>query len=276
MRFTGLAVIDLALYCLAALALLLAFLKWGPAFIHTRKGFAGTAAVAAVLLHTLLLYALIFTPHSLDMGFFNSASLVGWLIALIALITLLKPHFENLGVVLFPLAGVSILLAELFPSDRLMVIESSWPLDVHIVLSLISYSLFAVAVLQAILIAIQEYRLRQRVPGGIWSSLPPLQNMERFLFQLISAGFILLTLALCAGLIFVHNLAAQHLIHKTVLSVLAWIVFAILLWGRWRYGWRGRTAIRWTLGGFVVLALAYFGDKLILELILGRHWNLMS
>ena len=69
---------------------------------------------------------------------------------------------------------------------------------------------------------------------------------------------------------------AQHLTHKTVLSGIAWVVFAVLLWGRWQFGWRGRTAIRWTLGGFVVLALAYFGDKLILELILGRHWNLMS
>ncbi|MGA9852727.1 MAG: cytochrome c biogenesis protein CcsA [Gammaproteobacteria bacterium] len=276
MRFSGMAVIDLVLYCLAAMALLLAFFKLGPAFIRKRKGFAGSAAVAAMLLHTLLLYALIFTSQSMNLGFFNTASLVGWLVALIALATLLKPHFENLGVVLFPLAGISILLAELLSHDRFLVIENNWPLDAHIVLSLISYSLFAVAALQAILIALQEYRLRQHVPGGVWSALPPLQDMERFLFQLIAAGFVLLTLALCAGLIFVHNLMAQHLVHKTVLSVLAWIVFAILLWGRWRFGWRGHTAIRWTLGGFVVLALAYFGDKLILELILGRHWNLMS
>ncbi len=276
MRFTSLAVIDLIFYCVAALALLLAFFKRGPAFIRERRGFVGSAAVTAVLLHTLLLYTLIFKPHGMDLGFFNAASLVGWLVALIALATLFKPHFENLGVVLLPLAGLSILLAELFPSDRLMVIESDWPLDAHIILSLIAYSLMGVAALQALLMAVQEHRLRRRMPGGVWSALPPLQLMERFLFQLIIAGFVLLTLALFAGFIFVHNLMAQHLVHKTVLSLLAWLVFAILLWGRWRFGWRGRTAIRWTLGGFVVLMLAYFGSKAVLELILGRHWNLMS
>lgn len=276
MRFTGMAVIDLVLYALAALALLAALFNMGPAFLRTRSRFAGSVALAAILLHSLLLYGLIFTPRGMDLGFFNTTSLVGWLMAIIALTTLFKPGFENLGVVLFPAAGISALIAELFPHDKLWVIDTYWPLDAHIILSLIAYSLLAVAALQAILIAIQERRLRSHAPRSVWNALPPLQAMERFLFQLISAGFILLTLALFAGLIFVHNLLAQHLVHKTVLSVLAWVVFAILLWGRWRYGWRGRTAIRWTLGGFLALMLAYFGSKLVLELILGRHWHLMS
>ena len=276
MRFTGTAVIDLVLYCLAALALLPAFTGRGPVFLRERKGFVMSAAAAATLLHTILLYAVIFLPHGMDLGFFNAAALVGWLVALIALVTLFKPHFDDLGIVLFPLAGVSMLLAELFPSDRLMVIEGDWPLDAHIVLSLIAYSLLAVAAVQALIIAVQEHRLRRGATAGVWNALPSLQLMERFLFQLISAGFALLTVALIFGLLFVHNLLAQHLAHKTVLSILAWLVFAVLLWGRWQFGWRGRTAIRWTLGGFVVLALAYFGDKLILELILGRHWKLMS
>lgn len=276
MRFTGAAIIDLVLYSLAALALLLAFFRRGPSFVRERKGFAGSAAAAAILLHAMLLYSAIFLPHDMNLGFFNAAALVGWLVALIAFITLFKPHFGSLGIVLFPLAGVSVLLAELFPSDRLLVIEGEWPLDAHIVLSLLAYSLLAVAAVQAIVIAVQEYRLRRGVAAGVWSALPPLQLMERFLFQLIAAGFILLTVALIFGLLFVHNLLAQHLTHKTVLSIIAWLVFAVLLWGRWQFGWRGRSAIRWTLSGFMVLALAYFGDKLILELILGRHWNLMS
>ena len=276
MRFTGTAVLDLVLYCLAALALLAGFFGHGPRFVRERTGFVVSAAAAAVLLHAILAYTVIFLPHGMDLGFFNAAALVGWLVALIACATLFKPHFDKLGILLFPLAGVSILLAELFPGDRLMVIEGDWPLDAHIVLSLIAYSLLAVAAVQALVIAVQEHRLRRRAADGAWSALPSLQLMERFLFQLIAAGFVLLTVALIFGLLFVHNLLAQHLTHKTVLSGIAWVVFAVLLWGRWRFGWRGRTAIRWTLGGFVVLALAYFGDKLILELILGRHWNLNS
>ena len=86
---------------------------------------------------------------------------------------------------------------------------------------------------------------------------------------MLTAGFILLTLSLLTGAIFLENIFAQHLVHKTSLSLLAWIVFAILLWGRWRSGWRGRRAIRWTLGGFSVLVLAYIGSKLVLELVLG-------
>lgn len=276
MRFTGIAILALILYLLAAGALMLRLTRKGPRLLREGRGFAGSASLAAILLHSIALYALIFMPHGMDLGFFNTASLVGWLVAIIALASLTRPKFENLGLVLYPLAGISILLAELFPSDRLMVLDTDWPLDAHIILSLIAYSLLAVAALQAIVIALQDYRLRQRSAGVWWSGLPPLQEMERFLFQLIAAGFVLLTLALFTGFIFVTNLNAQHLVHKAVLSITAWIVFGILLWGRWRFGWRGRTAIRWTLCGFIVLMLAYFGSKLVLELILGRHWFIAS
>jgi ABC-type uncharacterized transport system permease subunit len=87
---------------------------------------------------------------------------------------------------------------------------------------------------------------------------------------MIAAGFVLLTLSLVSGFAFLEDMFAQHLVHKTVLSTLAWIVFGALLVGRFRYGWRGRTAIIWTLGGFVILILAYFGTKAVLELILHR------
>mgnify|MGYP002149488769 CR=1 FL=1 len=107
--------------------------------------------------------------------------------------------------------------------------------------------------------------------GGILRGLPPLVTMEALLFQMIGAGFGALTLSLLSGLFFLDDIFAQHLVHKTVLSIAAWTVFGTLLWGRRRYGWRGRTAIRWTLTGFAVLGLAYFGSKLVLELVLQRR-----
>ena len=100
--------------------------------------------------------------------------------------------------------------------------------------------------------------------------LPPLQTMESLMFQMVAIGFTLLTLALVTGFLFLEDIFAQHLVHKTVLSIIAWVVFGILLWGRWRFGWRGRVAIRWTIGGFIFLMLAYFGSKFVLELILNR------
>ena len=123
----------------------------------------------------------------------------------------------------------------------------------------------------AILLAFQERALRNhRLDSGLFRALPPLTLTETLMFRLIGAGFVLLTLTLLSGVLFVDNLFAQHLVHKTVLSIAAWIVFGVLLFGRWRWGWRGRRAVRLTLAGMVVLLLAFFGSKFVLELVLKR------
>ena len=272
---TGTAVLALSLYLLAALGPLSRLLRFGPPALRELRGFVLSAALAALLLHAIALYALIFASVGVDFGFFNVLALVGLMMAAIGFAAALKPSFESLGIALFPLAGVSLLLAATLTRDVLLLQGGSWPLYTHILFSLSAYSLLGVAALQAVVLAVQERRLRRGTAGGALSALPPLQEMEHFLFQLIAAGFALLTLALFTGLIFVHNLFVQNLGQKTVLSLFAWLVFAVLLWGRWRFGWRGRTAIRWTLSGFAALMLAYFGVKLVLELVLGRHWGLM-
>ena len=120
---------------------------------------------------------------------------------------------------------------------------------------------------------LQERRLRARRPGRLTRVLPPLQLQESLLVQLIGLGFFLLSLSLVTGWAFVEDVLGQHLAHKTVLAMLGWLVFAIVLVGRWRHGWRGRTLVRWTLGGVGVLMLAYFGAKLVLEVFLGRTWS---
>lgn len=274
MHLTGTAVLAFVLYLAAALALALRLFGKGPGMLRERRGFTLSCVLAATALHSIALYAAVFTAQGMDLGFFNALALVGWLLALIGLSTFLKSGFESLGIVLFPFAAVSLLLAETLTGDVFLLAGQGWPVDMHILVSLLAYSLLSVGALQALVLAVQEHRLRHGAAGGFLSALPPLQEMEQFLFQLIAAGFALLTVALLTGLIFVHNLFTQHLAQKTALSLLAWVVFAVLLWGRWRSGWRGRTAIRWTLGGFVVLMLAYFGVKLVLELIQGRHWGL--
>ena len=237
--------------------------KWHP----PRKG--GIAlGIMGVMLHTLVLSQTIITENGLNLGIFNAASLAAWIIVLALMLSSITKPVENLGIVLLPIAAVALILELAYPSSHLFDPASPWGLRVHAVVSLMAYSLFTMAAVQAGLLAIQDRHLRNRHPGGFVRALPPLQTMESLLFEMITIGFILLSIGLLSGFMFLENMFAQHLVHKTVLSIISWLVFGILLWGRFRFGWRGRTAIRWTLSGFLVLALAYFGSKFVMELVL--------
>jgi ABC-type uncharacterized transport system permease subunit len=120
---------------------------------------------------------------------------------------------------------------------------------------------------------VQDAALRRREPAAWLAALPPVESLERALFTVLATGMAALTVAIAAGLLFVTDLFAQHLVHKTVLALAAWLIFAVLLIGRWRRGWRGRKAARYTFAGFGLLAVAYFGSKFVLEVLLGRHWG---
>jgi ABC-type uncharacterized transport system permease subunit len=130
---------------------------------------------------------------------------------------------------------------------------------------MIAYSVFSIAAVQAILVHLQNNNLKKRNQTVLLRNLPPLLTMENLLFEMIWSGTILLSIAIFAGFVFVDDLFAQHLVHKSTLSILALIVFALLLLGRTRYGWRGKTASKWTLCGFALLMLSFFGSKLVLE-----------
>ena len=227
-------------------------------------GFAG------LFLHTWLIYDAIFSQTGLNLAFFNALALTSWTVVALLLVSSLTKPVENLGILVLPLAALTLFLAARYPSLDLMRNSAGWPIKIHVLLSMLAYSLLTLASVQAILLAVQDHHLHNRQPVGFVRALPPLQTMESLLFEMIGAGFVLLTLALASGFAFLEDMFAQHLVHKTVLSSLAWLVFGALLLGRLRYGWRGRTAIIWTLSGFVILILAYFGSKAVLELILQR------
>jgi ABC-type uncharacterized transport system permease subunit len=137
---------------------------------------------------------------------------------------------------------------------------------------MLAYSLFTIASLHVLLMALLERRLHDGALPRALRGLPPLLALEALLFRIIWAGFILLTLTLASGVVFSEELfgKAAKLNHKTVFGAISWIVFAALLAGRHVYGWRGRIAVRWTLTGFLMLVLAYVGSKFVLEIILGR------
>lgn len=242
----------------------------GAGTLPLARGLQGTLMLTAVLLHGIVLYQDIVTPAGLDLGIFNAASLVAWIMVLFLLTAALQRPLDSLAVIVLPAAALVIALELVIPSTRIIPDRATWGLQIHILLSVLAYSLLAIAALQALLVAVEDHYLRQKRPLPVMHWLPPLQVMESLLFQLIGLGFVLLSFSLLSGFMFLEDLFGQHLVHKTVLSLIAWLAFAVLLWGRWHFGWRGRTAIRYTLGGFVCLMLAYFGSKVVLELILQR------
>ena len=207
---------------------------------------------------------------TVNFSFLSVSSLAALSIVLILLLASLGKPVDKLGVIIFPLASLIVLLKLALPDEMHALKTHAWQMNVHILTSMLAYSFLNIAALQAILVAFQDWHLRTHHASSLVRSLPPLQTMETMLFQLIGTGFVLLSLSLLSGFVFLEDLFAQHLAHKTVLSIIAWLVFAVLLGGRIWQGWRGQIAIRWTLGGFTALMLAYFGSKMVLEWVLHR------
>ena len=233
-------------------------------------------AVAGIALacHALTLYDTSIAANGLQIGVSNALSLIAWVAAALAIIAVPgRPH-DNLAVVVLPLAALSVLGALLFPPAP---VADARPLSVgvqvHVVVSVLGYGLLGLAALQAMFVALQDRLLREKRWMAMLRALPALTAQESLLFRLIGAGFFFLSLSLATGVMYVQDLFAQHLVHKTALSVVAWSMFAFLLFARWRYGWRGRGVVRLCLAAFVVLGLGYFGAKLVLEEILGRSWS---
>lgn len=205
-------------------------------------------------------------------GLGTALSMFAWQAALLLWLFSIRRSVGALGLVIYPMAALCAIAGLLVPDDNSVREALDWPVQLHIVLSMLAYGLLTLGAVQAAVLSMQHRQLRRRPPSGVFTTLPPLETMEALLFRLIGAGFFVLSLAIVTGALFISHLFAQHLAHKAVLSVVAWLVFAIMLFGRWRYGWRGRLAVRGVMAGYLMLVLAYFGSKLVLELILGEHW----
>ncbi len=231
-------------------------------------------ALAATLLQAYLLAQLIYPGNEqLNLGFFNAMSLIGWLVCIQILISSLYRPLQSLGIIMFPLCGIAFVLATYLPSNQAFTVSSQF-ISSHIMISVIAYSLIMLSAIQALALAFQDHAIRSHHPGGFIRFLPPLHDMETLLFQMLGFGFIFLTTALLSGVFFVEDLFAQQLVHKTVLSIIGWVILATLLYGRYKFGWRGKMAIRWTITSFVFIMLAYFGSKLVLEFIVQNNTNL--
>ena len=205
-----------------------------------------------------------------ELHFFAALSWVGLGVALLTASVAAARPVLALGAVAFPVAGASLLLYHALGPSALVRPGLDWQLQLHALLALLAYAALSVAALVALMLWFQDRALRRHQLRPLLAGFPPLTLAEALLFRLILVAFLLLTLALLTGVVFVDDLFAQHLVHKTVLSLLAWAVLGALLFGRMRFGWRGRRAVRLVLLAMLLLLLAFFGSKFVLELVLGR------
>jgi len=225
-------------------------------------------AVAAVIFHALTLYTVIFTSQGIDIGFFSALTFTAWLMATLLVIASFSLPIGCLGLLVYPFAFITIILRLSSEQQHVLTNLFTPGLQAHILFSLLAYSLLSIAVAQALLLYIQDKYLHNKHPSGFLHSLPSLETMEIMLFRIIALGVIALSVSLLSGFIYLDDMFAQHLVHKTILSIFAWSIFVMLLWGHYKFGWRGKIAIKWSISGFILLMLAYFGSKFVIELVL--------
>lgn len=265
----------LPLYFTAVLFYLLAALR---IYVDLRKGRLTDGAavnfptlalwVVALVLHAFIL-AQFNTPEGFNFAFFKALSILG---ALLAGILLLSSHFQrlvSLGIVILPIAAASVALAAFDSHARFILSDASVGIRIHIFTSFLAYGALTLAGVDALAIVAQKRRLHEHRFNTSLKALPSIEALEAFLIHLLTTGVLLLSVGLLSGFLIYENLLAQHLAHKTFFSLIAWLIFVVILWNHFRRRWRGGTIVKLSLWGLGLLIVAYFGSKFVLEFILG-------
>jgi ABC-type uncharacterized transport system permease subunit len=248
-------------------------LQRGPQPDATRSTrVAHALVVIPLVIHAGLLSGTMLRPGGLYLGVGNAISVIILLAVLIYWIASFFHRLEALNVLVLPAAAALSLLPIFLPASGPLANTELFVFRAHLLIALLAYSLFTVASLHVLLMAVFEKRLHSGNVPAFMQALPSLLAMETVLFRIIASGFVFLTLTLATGVLFSEELFGKALTftHKTLFGFVSWLIFAALLVGRKFYGWRGRVAVRWTLAGFMALILAYIGSKFVVEIILRR------
>jgi ABC-type uncharacterized transport system permease subunit len=224
----------------------------------------------AVMLHALTAYFVLWQPDGINIGMLSVASLIGLTLVLFVYIGSLWQPLENLFVMVLPLGALGVAASITSTGPIIPHADFGDGLLAHVLISLLAYTTLAMAAGQSIILAFQERSLRQKSSISFVRLLPPLQTMETLLFQLLWVGLITLTLSIGSGFLFLTDMFAQSVVPHTILASASWVIFAVLLAGRYAFGWRSTVATRATFVGFTLLVLAYFGSKFVIEVLLGK------
>lgn len=218
------------------------------------------------------LFLAVFDHGAMRFSFALALATICWLAAAAYWIENLRVRLESLQPLILGIAGISSTLPLVFAKTHLLTHAGSTGFRMHFVAAMLAYSLFALSALHAALLNFAERQLHRRHVSRGLNALPSILALEDLLFRMIVAGFVLLTIAVGSGVLFSEAIYGKPLSfdHKTLFALSSWGIFAALLLGRWRFGWRGKRAQRWLLTGFLALILAYVGSRFVLETILQR------
>ncbi len=227
-------------------------------------------ATPALLLHGLATYWIVFTETGFNLGIFTVGSLIAWVMVAFVLLSIVRLPVQNLLTLVFPICAFGLATALFLDSTYTPREILSGSLIFHILASLAAYSILLMAACQSVVLALQEHYIRARRSISLIRLLPPLETMESLLFTLLWVGIVVLTISILSGFAFLDDMFAQHVSHHTIITSASWLTYAVLLAGHKLFGWRGTTAVRWTLIAFSLLVIGYFGSKFVVEIILGR------
>ena len=219
----------------------------------------------AIICHVYELSPIFNESYSIDLSLDYALILVAFIISITLYISSILGNTQFLGIIILPIISLVFLFD--FTNNPVNVVLNNY-IFIHVIISLISYSILCLSAAQSLIVKLQEKKLQTNQPIGIIASLPSLDVMDKLLFKLLALGVLFLSISILSGLIFLEDIFSQHLAHKTILSILAWFIFVSLIIGRKIYGWRGKNAANITLIGFFILFLSYFGTKTVLEIIL--------
>ncbi len=228
---------------------------------------ASLIAFIALALHLMSAYNISFVGGALNFSLASMAVLVSGIVTGIFLLGGLAMAIRRLGILVFPITILCLVFSALWADEVVIAPHPSLAFNAHILISLSAYALLAIASIQALLYVFQERQIKKRTKPTMLMALPPLQTMEMLLFRLVAYGFAFLSMALISGVIFSQEIFGHAFVfkHHTILAVMGWLVFAILLYKRYRHGLRGTQAVAWTIGGFLLIQLGYFGTKIVSE-----------
>jgi cytochrome c-type biogenesis protein CcsB len=207
--------------------------------------------------------------HTPVIGWHDALSFFVWAMIGAYLVFQVRTKTRVLGAFVAPIAFFILLVASSLLAGDVFLPDSlkGGLVPLHAVLSLGGEALFALACLAGAMYLIQDGFIRHRKLTNLSRLLPPLHDLDRISHLSLLWGFPLLTLGAVAGAVWARTVwgSPWSWDPKQVWTLLAWILYAVVLHQRLAIGWNGRKAALLSIGAFCIMLAAYVGMNLFLK-----------